>query len=178
MIEIPTPVSGWEEILARAAVGPLDGGLVILLGILFHGFWFCLGMLTIGLHEASGEVLFRYGAEFKGVPVEEQHEKKGRMFMPWFRHTQRRQQLLALIITDRNKEVSDIILRKLRRGVTSLPGTGMFTGKQHSVLMCALTVTEVAQLKALVKQEDTNAFIIVAPVQEILGKGFVPLQTE
>jgi uncharacterized membrane protein len=178
MIEIPTPISSWEDILVRAAVGPINGGIVIMLGILFNVFWFILGILTIGLHEASGEVLFRYGAGFNGVPDKELEGAKRGKFRPWFRHTRRRQQLLALIITDRAKQVADIVLKELRRGVTSLPGIGMYTGKEHSVLMCALTVTEVAQLKAMVKQEDANAFIIVAPVQEILGKGFVPLETE
>ena len=178
MIAIPTPISRWEDILVRAAIGPLDGGIVIVLGILFNGFWLGLGILTIGLHDASGEVLFRYGGDFKGVPDHEPKDQKRGKLSPWFRHTRRRQQLLALIITDRAKNVADSVLRELRRGVTSLPGTGMYTGKQHSVLMCALTVTEVAQLKALVKQEDANAFVIVTPVQEILGKGFGPLQTD
>jgi uncharacterized membrane-anchored protein YitT (DUF2179 family) len=30
-------------------------------------------------------------------------------------------------------------------------------------------------LKALVSAEDPNAFVVVAPVQEILGRGFQPL---
>jgi uncharacterized membrane-anchored protein YitT (DUF2179 family) len=44
--------------------------------------------------------------------------------------------------------------------------------------MCALTVTEVGQLKSLVNHEDPDAFVIVAPAQEVLGKGFKPLQEE
>jgi uncharacterized membrane-anchored protein YitT (DUF2179 family) len=54
----------------------------------------------------------------------------------------------------------------------------MFTGKSHSVLLCALTVTEVGHLKALVSAQDPNAFVIVSPVQEILGRGFRPLHTD
>jgi len=41
--------------------------------------------------------------------------------------------------------------------------------------MCALTVTEVSLLKSLVGEADPQAFVIVSPAQEILGKGFTPL---
>jgi len=44
--------------------------------------------------------------------------------------------------------------------------------------MCALTVTEVNYLKSLVRQSDNNAFVIVTPAQEILGRGFSPLEEE
>jgi uncharacterized membrane-anchored protein YitT (DUF2179 family) len=65
----------------------------------------------------------------------------------------------------------------MQRGVTALKGKGMFTGEEHSILMCALTITEANQLKALVNSADPQAFVIVMPAQEILGKGFSPLET-
>jgi uncharacterized membrane-anchored protein YitT (DUF2179 family) len=83
-----------------------------------------------------------------------------------------------LIITDKAKPVADRILRDLNRGVTSLAGTGMYTGQSRSVLVCALTVTEVPQLKALVATEDPDAFVVVTPAQEVFGKGFIPLQED
>ena len=43
--------------------------------------------------------------------------------------------------------------------------------------MVAATVTEIAQLKALVHAEDPNAFVVVTPAQEVLGRGFLPLTT-
>jgi len=46
------------------------------------------------------------------------------------------------------------------------------------VLMCALTVTEVHNLKNAVAKEDPQAFVIVSPAQEILGRGFNPLAEE
>jgi uncharacterized membrane-anchored protein YitT (DUF2179 family) len=42
--------------------------------------------------------------------------------------------------------------------------------------MIAVTVTEIAQLKSLVHAEDPNAFVIVTPAKEILGRGFQPLE--
>jgi uncharacterized membrane-anchored protein YitT (DUF2179 family) len=54
----------------------------------------------------------------------------------------------------------------------------MYTGQSRSVLVCALTVTEVPQLKALVATEDPDAFVVVTPAQEVFGKGFIPLQED
>jgi uncharacterized membrane-anchored protein YitT (DUF2179 family) len=63
----------------------------------------------------------------------------------------------------------------LSRGVTSLSGKGMYTGQDRSVLICALTVTEVHNLKHAVVKEDPTAFVVVSAAQEILGRGFNPL---
>ena len=44
--------------------------------------------------------------------------------------------------------------------------------------MCALTVTEVHNLKSAVAREDQNAFVIVSSAQEVLGRRFNPLVRE
>jgi uncharacterized membrane protein len=172
----PTNAETWAVLLERARIGVAPGWLVIAIGLLFNGLLVLIGLLTIGLHEASGEVLPRY---FIGGEEGERGEESRRLgnLQAWFRPHGRRQQLMALIITDQAQKVADRILKDMGRGVTSLPGKGMYTGKEHNVLMCALTVTEVSQLKNLVKSEDPQAFVIVSQVQEILGKGFTPLET-
>ncbi len=83
--------------------------------------------------------------------------------------------MLAIIITDHAKPVADRIMTDLRRGVTAMSGTGMYTGQDRSILICALTVTEVHNLKSSVAKEDPQAFVIVSPAQEVLGRGFNPL---
>jgi uncharacterized membrane-anchored protein YitT (DUF2179 family) len=57
-----------------------------------------------------------------------------------------------------------------------MQGKGMYTGREHAVLMCALTITEVHNLKSAVAKEDPQAFVIVSPAQEVLGRGFNPLE--
>lgn len=172
----PFVAHSWTQVLERARIGALPGEVVLGLGVLFNGALFLIGALTLRLQEASGEVLPRYigPQEIKTAEA----ASVGNKLRPWFRRSSRRRQLMALIITDRGAEVADQILKDMHRGVTSLPGKGMYTGKEHNVLMCALTVTEVKQLKTLVKNVDPNAFLIVSPVQEILGRGFAPLVEE
>ncbi|MBN1669168.1 MAG: DUF2270 domain-containing protein [Anaerolineales bacterium] len=174
----PQPVTSWRDFIANASMGGIPGEVVFYGGLLFNAFWLALGVLTIQLHEASGEVLPRFTTDI-GINLEEVFESGSpRRWLPWFRPARRRRQLLALVVTDQTQPVSQAILAQLKRGVTALPGVGMFTGKEHSVLMCALTVTEVSHLKAVVSEQDPGAFVIVSPVQEILGKGFMPLNNE
>jgi uncharacterized membrane protein len=167
---MPSAVNSWGEFFRAASIGALPGWVVFLLGLIFNGLLFLIGVLTATLHQATGEVLPRYVHDQRGA------SQPGEGKRAWFRQSRRRQQLLAFIITDRAQPVSDQLLKEMKRGVTSLSGVGMFTGKQHAVLMCALTITEVAQLKSLVRASDPQAFVIVSPAQEILGRGFNPLQ--
>jgi uncharacterized membrane-anchored protein YitT (DUF2179 family) len=85
---------------------------------------------------------------------------------------------MALIITAEVENVSNRIISDLRRGVTALEGKGMYTGSERTVLMCAVTVTEVHNLKTAVAKEDPDAFVIISPAQEILGRGFNPLRED
>lgn len=167
--------TSWDQFLVNASIGSLPGGVVLLAGLLFNGLLFLVGLLTAGLHRATGEVLPRYAQSTH--PLSQDETRSGvEGVRAWFRQSRRRQQYLAIIITDRPDEVSGSVMKEMKRGVTSMAGKGMYTGKSHSVLMCALTVTEVYHLKSLVRQADANAFVIVSPAQEILGRGFSPLE--
>jgi hypothetical protein len=165
----PDTASSGEEFIRRASVGPISGEGILLAISVFAILILLIGFGTVGLQEAAGEILPRFGAE-----VESTTGKK----TAWFRPSRRRPQLLTLIITDQYEAVSERILKDMGRGVTAIPGTGMYTGKEHSILMCALTVTEIPQIKDLAAQVDPNAFVIVMPAQEVLGRGFMPLQDD
>lgn len=176
----PQTAASWNEFFARAAVGNISGEVILAAGLIFNGALLLLGLLTVGLQRASGEVLPRYGtfslSALADSAISSSRDKAN--WRAWFRPSRRRQQLLAFIITDRAQAVADRILHEMKRGVTALPGTGMYTDKKHTVLLCALTVTEVPNLKALVRAEDDKAFVTLSPAQEVLGKGFIPLNGE
>jgi len=170
----PKTASSWSAIFENAVIGDIPGSLVFMVGVLFVGLLVLTAVLTAGLQQSTGEVLPRFADNRFTVAAGEAEDQPGGM-RAWFRLSRRRQQLMAMVITDRAQAVSDQILKELKRGVTAISGTGMYTGKSHSVLLCALTVTEVNHLKALVSTADPQAFIIVSPAQEILGRGFLPL---
>lgn len=173
---LPTPAASLDGFIRRAAVGPIRGEVVMFAGAVFILLLTLVGIFSLGLHAASGEVLPR----FSGIAevLNGKLDLSAQARKAWFRPSRRRQQLMALIITDRGQEVAAKILKEMRRGVTSLPGTGMYTGKAHAVLMVALTVTEANHLKSLVNSVDPKAFMIVTPVQELLGSEFTPIVTK
>ena len=79
---------------------------------------------------------------------------------------------VAYIISDKNKEICDTIVRDLDRGVTILHGQGAYTGADKDVLMCAFKQREIAAIRAAVKEIDPAAFLIVCNAHEVLGEGF------
>ncbi len=79
---------------------------------------------------------------------------------------------VAYIISDKNQEISDAIVKGLDRGVTILHGQGAYTGAEKDVLMCAFKQREIAAIKAAVKGIDPAAFVIVCNAHEVLGEGF------
>jgi uncharacterized membrane protein len=173
----PTRAGTLSQVFSRASIGVIPGEVVLAVGLIFNGILMLIGVLTVGLQQASGEVLPRYGVfQLPGLVASTATKRGPDRWRAWFRPARPRQQLLALIITDQPEAVADRILQEMRRGVTALSGTGMYTHKEHSVLMCALTVTEVAHLKELVGKQDPNAFVTLTPAQEVLGKGFASLQ--
>lgn len=171
----PQPAANFAEFIGRGSVGPIPGHLVIMFGVVYYSFLMLVAIATIGMTKATGEILPRFGDE---TPLTLSEHEKTRGVRAWFSSHHRRRQLLALIITGKAEDVARRILSDLGRGVTAMQGKGMYTGSERTVLMCALTVTEAHNLKAAVAKEDPQAFVIVSPAQEILGRGFNPLEDE
>lgn len=171
----PTQVTTLTAFFERVQIGPIPGVVVVAAGLAFYLALAIIALLTLGLHEATGEVLPRF-MEPEAVHAPDQAKEVRKR--AWFRPSRRRRQYLALIVSDLPEQISERLLHEMSRGVTSLAAVGMYTNQPHSVLLCALTVTEVPQLKALVYEVDPTAFVVVSPAHEVLGGGFAPLQPE
>lgn len=70
------------------------------------------------------------------------------------------------------ESVSEAILSKLKRGVTSLHAKGMYTKREKDVLFCVVLRTESAALKQIIFEKDPSAFITSANTSEVFGEGF------
>ena len=169
----PEPAVNRTEFILRSAVGPVSGEIMIALGFGLYFSLLVLALATVSLTQATGEILPRFGEET--LLSRFMTNDKTVDSRPFFAPRHRRQQLVALIITGQADAVSKRIMADLSRGVTALTGRGMYTGQDRSVLICALTVTEVHNLKHAVVCEDPAAFVVVSSAQEILGRGFIPL---
>ena len=78
----------------------------------------------------------------------------------------------ALIITSNPQPVMHTILHEMERGVTVTEATGAYTGAARTVLYCVISRSEVNQLKALVREADPKAFMVIGQAHEVLGEGF------
>ena len=79
---------------------------------------------------------------------------------------------VAIIVSDRWREIADVLLREQDRGVTILRGQGAYTGAEKQVLMVAFPQKEIVQLKRTIRDLDSSAFLIVCNAHEVLGEGF------
>lgn len=79
----------------------------------------------------------------------------------------------AFIITDKHEEVAHRILKELDRGVTGLYAKGMYSGEDKCMLYCVVSKKEIVEVKEIVADVDSNAFVIVTDAREVLGEGFL-----
>lgn len=76
------------------------------------------------------------------------------------------------IISKKYKEIRDMILNKLNRGVTMLYGKTGFLQEKCYVLLTVVSNRDVVKLKNEVYAIDPEAFLIVSTVSEVNGRGF------
>lgn len=79
---------------------------------------------------------------------------------------------LIFIVSDKSREISKMIERRVKRGVTGIYGKGMFTNTEKLVLMCAIGRNDLSEIKAIIKKVDPSAFLIITNSREVLGVGF------
>lgn len=78
----------------------------------------------------------------------------------------------VFIVSEKTEEISKEIFTKLNRGNTNVKCTGMYTKKQKNLLIIVVLPKEIIKLKKIIESKDKEAFVIISPAQEVLGKGF------
>ena len=79
----------------------------------------------------------------------------------------------AYIITGKPKEISDMIIHDLDRGVTGINARGMYSGQDKLMIFCVVNKKEIIMLKEKVDKIDPDAFVIVTDAREVHGEGFI-----
>jgi uncharacterized membrane protein len=174
----PFSVTTLDEFVVRSSMGPLPGWLVLAIGFIFNGALIALGLFTTGLQESQGEVLSETSSGWNNF-LQRIRRLAWDTFetdIPRMARFDKRKQL-AYIISDKIEAVSQLLMQELGRGVTLINAKGMYTGKEHGVLMCALESRQKSLLKRLVYKADPDAFVILTQVEDVRGGGFRPLET-
>lgn len=85
---------------------------------------------------------------------------------------------LIFIISDAHASITKRLLEELDIGVTYISGTGAYSGKEKSVIMCVMKKQISAQAEVIVREEDPAAFMIVTSATEIFGEGYKSIYSE
>lgn len=75
----------------------------------------------------------------------------------------------VIVISDKNELIRNAIIRDLRRGVTVYKGRGGLSGSDQDILYCVVTRLEIGRVKALVKEFDPQAFVLVHGLADAQG---------
>lgn len=82
---------------------------------------------------------------------------------------------LFLILTEKEQDIIDFVIKDLHRGMTSLIAEGEYTNQQRKMLYCAVTTKQMIYFKRKVLSIDPKAFITVIDISEVNGKGFIEI---
>jgi len=83
-----------------------------------------------------------------------------------------KQSVQMFIFSKKYEELADRITNELHRGVSVMSATGWFTKEESKVLMVIVKKYQSNEFYRLIKEVDRDAFISVASVTGVFGKGF------
>ncbi len=76
------------------------------------------------------------------------------------------------IITNHSEAIASAITREIDRGVTLFPAKGAFSQEPKQVVYCVVYRHEMRRMRALVREVDPKAFLVISDVHDVLGEGF------
>lgn len=75
----------------------------------------------------------------------------------------------VMIVSDNSDAIAETLLARLGRGVTILHGQGGFSQEPKKILYSVITRLEISKLKAIVDEKDSNAFVTIHDVHDVVG---------
>ena len=87
-----------------------------------------------------------------------------------------RQSVQVFIFSRHFDQIADQITGKLHRGVTVIEGTGWYSKENQKVIITLVRKNEASDLYRIIRSIDDKAFITVANVMGVFGKGFEELK--
>ncbi|HDP75505.1 MAG TPA: YitT family protein [Bacteroidales bacterium] len=83
-----------------------------------------------------------------------------------------KQSVQVFVFSKRYQEIADRITSEINRGVTVVDGMGWYTKESQKMLISLVRKHEVSDMYKIIKEVDPEAFISVATVTGVYGKGF------
>lgn len=79
---------------------------------------------------------------------------------------------VIIVVSDKAREMAEIIMNEHSRGVTLIKAQGGYTHKEKNILWCAVRASQVRNINRSVKATDPAAFTVICDAGQIIGEGF------
>ena len=79
---------------------------------------------------------------------------------------------MIFVISNASEAITERMLKELDTGVTHLTGTGAYKKEDKQVILCVVKKPNAYLVEEIVRQEDSNAFMIISNASEIYGEGY------
>lgn len=79
---------------------------------------------------------------------------------------------LIYIVAEQPEKMLQRILSEMDIGATILSGRGAYSNREKQIIMCVVKKRITPVIQEIVRQEDMNAFLIIASANETYGEGY------
>ena len=76
------------------------------------------------------------------------------------------------VVCTNPEPICDFIKEKLNRSATIVSGKGAFSGEDKYIIFTVLNRVEAVKLRNYIKENASDAFLLISNTSEIIGKGF------
>ncbi len=76
------------------------------------------------------------------------------------------------IISEKWREIADVVMKDMDRGVTFLKGEGGYQQDEKKVILCVVSSKQYSQLVEIINSIDDRAFTITTDASDMHGEGF------
>ena len=83
-----------------------------------------------------------------------------------------KQSVQIIIFSSKYKEIGDMLVKDMGRGVTAFNSVGWYSQSEGKVLIVVARKQQLPQIAAAIKEIDNKAFISVSSVMGVYGEGF------
>lgn len=73
------------------------------------------------------------------------------------------------IVTEKGDELAKEIMSRVRRGITKVNATGLYSGREKELLIIIITSYELVHLNEAIAKVDPNAFLSISDCKRIVG---------
>ncbi|MDR0921412.1 MAG: YitT family protein [Lactobacillales bacterium] len=78
----------------------------------------------------------------------------------------------VMILSKESERIQTYLMTEIERGVTEMKVTGAFDKKEKQMLMCVIDGSEYPAMQRGILEIDPEAFVVVMPASEVMGRGF------